>query len=254
VRIVRSSANEGLCASRVKLLDLCRTKLAVFLDADDLIESSFIEKTLRAYNHSPLLPNAITSWRQNFGASTEKVLRYNWEDHSLFLANDLRMTGLIEIGALKSVGFQSSMRNGEADDWDFWLRFKQNGYRLVCVPEPLFKYRFAPGTMSWPWSEGQAALTAQLIGKQLFHAIQTGQLSEAVLIDLVVKATWQQEQIWGGESELLSARRVAYVSKIKSTHPVTYNVIRSIMRISTSVAKHRFKQKNRRQKAGAKLN
>lgn len=254
VRVVYSEANEGLCASRAKLIDLCQTKLAIFLDADDLIENSFIEKTLRAYNNSSVLPNAVVSWRQNFDASTEQVFRCNWDDHSIFLANDLRMTSLIEIEALRSLGFQASMRNGEADDWDFWLRFKQHGYKLVCVPEPLFKYRFAPGTMSWPWSEGQAALTAELVGKQLFKAVQAGQVSDSALIDLIAKATWQpaSHQVWSAESEVLSARRIEYVSKIKSTHPITYNVLRSIMRMSTSVAKHQLTKEKNLKLEGAK--
>lgn len=256
VRVVKSSANEGLCASRVKLLDLCRTKFAVFLDADDMIDGSFIEKTLRAYNYSPLVPNAVVSWRQNFGASNEQVFRCNWDDHSHFLANELRMTGLVEIDALRSVGFRSSMRNGEADDWDFWLRFKQNGYRLVCIPEPLFRYRFAPGTMSWPWSEGQAALTAELIGKQLFQAIQAGRVSPAILVDLVAKATWQTatQQMCGTEPVVLSARRIDYVNKIRSSHPGTYTILQSIMRMATSVAKRQLAKKMRLNSVGVEPN
>src|SRR5262249_1064509 len=34
------------------------------------------------------------------------------------------------------------------EDWDFWLRILEAGYRATVVPEILFEYRIRPGSMS----------------------------------------------------------------------------------------------------------
>jgi len=58
-------------------------------------------------------------------------------------------------------------RNGEADDWIFWLDFTRLGHRAATVPEFLFRYRFKTGTMSWPWSEGQRVGTQLMLREVL---------------------------------------------------------------------------------------
>jgi hypothetical protein len=98
------------------------------------------------------------------------------------------MTALMRTEVLKQIGFASSMRNGEADDWVFWLKFHRAGYRSVMVGEPLFLYRFADGSMSWPWSEGQAALTGVEIAGVLTDT--AAQLSDQAIEDLVAERIW----------------------------------------------------------------
>lgn len=182
--VVRSAANEGLCASRVKLVNACKTKLAVFLDDDDVLLPEYVEKVLDVFNSNTVGADAVFTWRRNFGESTELVINYNLEDYESLLSNDYRMTALIRTDVLRELGFVSSMRNGEADDWDFWVRFFNSGFRAVLLPEPLFQYNVRTGSMSWPWSKGQAALTSELIARQATSMLRSGSLPECFLLDL----------------------------------------------------------------------
>ncbi len=161
IKIVYSNRNEGLCASRMKLIHASKTTLSIFLDSDDLLAPDYLEKTLTAINESSVDPDAVLTWRQNFGLNNELIILDLMGDHFHLLKNDFRMTSLIRTDVLKEIGFLSSMRNGEADDWLFWLDFTAHGYKSVMVGEPLFLYRFAENSMSWPWSQGHAALTCR---------------------------------------------------------------------------------------------
>ena len=189
-KVIRSKSNEGLCASRVKLLEHANTALSVFLDSDDLLAPDYFRKTLDAMNGSHLLPEAVLTWRRNFGVSNELVIMDLLGDHYHVMRNDFRMTALIRTDVLKKIGFDSSMRNGEADDWLFWLEFNRLGHKTVMVGEALFLYRFAEGSMSWPWSEGQATLTGIDIAK--FLATHRGELSKQAFEDIYGERIWHQ--------------------------------------------------------------
>lgn len=154
VRVV-DQPNTGLLGARNTLIGACETRFAVFLDADDILASRCIARMLEAWNSSPRAPQAVIPQRVNFGESGELVLRNLLEDHVHLTENDFRMTALIETAVLREIGFDATRRNGEADDWAFWLRFTGRGHVGVMVPEPMFRYRFRYGSMSWPWSEGQ---------------------------------------------------------------------------------------------------
>jgi hypothetical protein len=82
------------------------------------------------------------------------------------------MTALLDADVLRALGFDPLRRNGEADDWDFWLRFVAAGYRAEMVPEPLFRYRFRTGTMSWPWSPGQTMGTNAMLTETVARLLE----------------------------------------------------------------------------------
>lgn len=178
-QIIRQ-ANGGLLATRNTLIQHLDTPLALFLDADDLLMPTCLERMLEAYNESPRAPHAVLVQRWNFGEGSERVLANMLEDHLHLVRNDFRMTALIESESLRSIGFDPLRRNGEADDWVFWLRFFAHGYRGVMVPEPLFRYRFRKGSMSWPWSVGQAvgtnAMLKQAVAELIARRPETSQL------------------------------------------------------------------------------
>jgi glycosyltransferase involved in cell wall biosynthesis len=189
-KVIRSTANEGLCACRVKLLEHADTALSIFVDSDDLLAPEYLKKTLSAINNSKDEPDAVMTWRRNFGVSNELVIMDLQGDHYHLLRNDFRMTALIRTEALKRIGFDSSMRNGEADDWLFWLNFNRLGYKTVMVGEALFLYRFSEGSMSWPWSQGQATLTGVEVAK--FVAENRGEFSDQAYEDIYADRIWHQ--------------------------------------------------------------
>ena len=79
-QIVRQP-NSGLLGARNTLIHECKTRLSVFLDADDILSPRFLERTLEAYNSSPFFPDAMMTDRQNFGENAECVIRNFIGDH-----------------------------------------------------------------------------------------------------------------------------------------------------------------------------
>jgi glycosyltransferase involved in cell wall biosynthesis len=226
--ILRSKANEGLCASRQKLIEVCTTKLAIFLDDDDILDTDYVAKTLRAFNHNQIEADAVLTWRQNFGLSSELIFNYNLEDYESLITNDYRMTALVRLDVLKALGFTPSMRNGEADDWDFWLRFFQNGHRAVFVPEPLFQYNVRDGSMSWPWAKGQTALTSELLARRASKMLHEGKLPEAYLLDLYSQISQENTDSSSAKDEM---------RKLARRRPFAGNIAYFMYRMSRSIQK-----------------
>lgn len=155
-RVIRQP-NGGLLAARNTLAEACETELALFLDTDDLLAPDLLAHLLEAWNENPARPDAVIPQRRNFGESAEPVLAHLLGDHLHLLENDYRMTALIPVEILRQIGFDATRRNGEGDDWAFWLEFTARGHLGALLPEQGFFYRFRKGSMSWPWSEGQNA-------------------------------------------------------------------------------------------------
>jgi glycosyltransferase involved in cell wall biosynthesis len=238
VRVIHAPANEGLCATRQKLVSACTTDLAIFLDSDDELDPKYIEKTLRAYIFNQGVVQAITTLRKNFEDSNEEIILFNFDDSSLFLQNNLRMTSLIETQALRKLGFSGWMRHGEADDWDFWLRFKNLGYQLICVPELLFRYRFRNGSMSWPWSHGQAALTADLVSQRLLEAIDRKLVTPVAILDLVANTFGASAAATSNRADLpRGTRRLSHVENLKARRPRVASILTASIRLTTGIAK-----------------
>lgn len=173
--------NAGLLAARNTLIEACGTPLAIFLDTDDLLGPCLLENMLTAWNSSPKLPDAIIPQRRNFGETNELVLRHLLGDHLHILENDYRMTALIRRDILSEIGFDATRRNGEGDDWNFWLEFDGRGYTGLMLPEAGFFYRLRKGSMSWPWSEGQNVGTQTMLRETLNGVIQRAPEKTAAL-------------------------------------------------------------------------
>lgn len=223
VRIIHSEANEGLCATRTKLISECGTNLAVFIDDDDIINYKYLEKTIEVYNQNTVNANAVLTWRRNFGINESLIINFNMEDYEFLLWNDFRMTSLIETSALRTVGFVPGMRNGEADDWDFWLRFREMGYLATILPEDLFRYRYHEGSMSWPWSKGQAELTAEIQSRSILTGLKLGRLPDDVVLELITSARLNEmsdKSVALGQAEIAAIKRWGFIQAAKQKRPI----------------------------------
>jgi glycosyltransferase involved in cell wall biosynthesis len=170
IKVIKRS-NQGLISARRRLLQEAKTKWVIFLDSDDILAPTFIEKTLYSANNSTVRDIvAIICSRQNFGLNSEKndYFLFGTPWHLCF--NDFRMTALLETQVAREIGFDVEMRNGEADDWYFWVLLGLEEREVLFLNEPLFKYRTELGSMSWPWSEGQVQRTFLLHKHLLTYA------------------------------------------------------------------------------------
>ena len=122
VRIIETT-NRGLTEARRRLLSEARGDLVLFLDADDYLDSTYVEKTLAALNAGSREFDAALTRRQNFGENNHEYTCFLLGTKWHWILNDLRMTALIERRVFDKIPFDKEMLNGEADDWWWWLRF-----------------------------------------------------------------------------------------------------------------------------------
>jgi hypothetical protein len=233
IRLIRRR-NMGLVAGRNLLVESAATDLIVFLDSDDRLEPTYVEKTLRAMNTAPDGLGAVLTRRRNFGLNEHECACFLLGSPLHWVFNDFRMTALIKRSILLELRFDPLMRNGEADDWWWWLRFTAHGHKAVQVPEALFHYRQTGNSMSLPWSEGQGALTAGRVCEVVREAAAAGRLDARQVaqiaeeaITLAYKRTWERDTL---RSEL-AAREAAALAPIGSEeHTALLNARRARMR------------------------
>lgn len=137
--VIRHKTNRGLPASRNTGIQHARAPYIFFLDADDLIHPSFLEKAyLFLETHRDF--QFVNSWVTGFGAQ-----QYTWtggfHDRELFLKENRNTSCFLSRRTVfDNIRFDEAMRDG-CEDWDFWLLAACNNFWGYTIPEYLFFYR-----------------------------------------------------------------------------------------------------------------
>jgi glycosyltransferase involved in cell wall biosynthesis len=140
IRIIRLPENRGLSAARNRGLAEAAADYVCWLDADDLIEHTFLEKCLWRLQALPRV--AFTKgFSIGFGAANY-LWRHGFHEGERFLKeNRTDPTSVMQTAAARAIGgFDETIRAG-LEDWDFWLRAANGGYWGDTITEPLSWYR-----------------------------------------------------------------------------------------------------------------
>lgn len=156
--------NQGLPAARNNGIKIAKGEYVLPLDADDMIESTYIEKAVRVLEKNPKV-GFVTPWIKAFGIVEWMAERPKFDlvqslaENMTCVASLIRKTCLDEIG-----GYDEKMRGGY-EDWDLWIRIGAKGWEGEVVPEPLFLYRQRPDSMvrTSNKADNRAKLIRQLI-------------------------------------------------------------------------------------------
>ena len=165
-RILRTE-NQGLARTRNLGIREAAGRYVSFLDADDLFEPTFLERTVPLLEGDPSLAFA-SCWLAGFGESS-----FLWTpatcDFPHLLAEDTVCTAaLTRKEALVSAGgFDAAMPLPGYEDWDLAIGLVERGLRGRIVPEVLFRYRIRPGSMtaSCTAPENHARLVRYIVQK-----------------------------------------------------------------------------------------
>jgi len=144
VRLVRLEENQGLAAARNAGIEAAKGKWIVPLDADDMLDKSFVETTMRTLRMD-----------EGSFAYTDSYLWYPDDNKEILLeANDYDFTEMLKhiswsctIMLAKSAwtlvgGYSEEMSKiGGWEDWDFAIALGEIGICGLHVAEPLFYYR-----------------------------------------------------------------------------------------------------------------
>jgi glycosyltransferase involved in cell wall biosynthesis len=137
--------NQGLAQTRNNGAAIAAGKYICFLDADDLIEPTYLEKTLHILESDESVGSCY-SWVRCFGDYEAIWKTEDLDPFFLKKRNTSSSHSVIRKEAWERVkesngsGFLSEY-NGYFEDWVFWIEMVQCGYRGVAIREPLIRYR-----------------------------------------------------------------------------------------------------------------
>ncbi len=140
IRIIDHATNHGLPATRNTGWQSAAAPLVFFLDSDDLIEPTTLEKCALYLACNPDFA-FVKGYSVGFGAQ-----EYLWDRgfHSgpaMLEQNLVTATTMVRTSVLRRVGgFDESIRRG-MEDWEFWLRAAALGHWGDTIPEHLDWYR-----------------------------------------------------------------------------------------------------------------
>jgi|HigsolmetaAR202D_1030399.scaffolds.fasta_scaffold00032_45 glycosyltransferase involved in cell wall biosynthesis len=157
--------NMGVGAARNAGIAATQAEYILTLDADDMLEPLFLERTAAVLDQRPEIGFVTTNVRF---CGLEEGTWSGGDPTPERLIYDCRMvvTTLFRRLAWQQVkGFSQDRSFVTYEDWDFWLRLVDYGWRGQLVPEVLSRYRVS----------------------------NTGRLSKAQLNDLLVRAQYVSE-------------------------------------------------------------
>lgn len=140
IRVIDHRVNHGLPAARNTGVRSALAPHVFFLDSDDLIEPTTLEKCALFLELNPNY-GFVKGFNVGFGAQ-EYLWTKGFHDGEKFLRDNLATaTTMVRMDTLRDVGgFDESIRAG-MEDWAFWLRCASKGWWGGTIPEYLDWYR-----------------------------------------------------------------------------------------------------------------
>lgn len=140
ITVISLEKNSGVSVARNIGAGVSGGEYLLFLDADDMIHTDFINKSLKVLRDN-LDCSFVTSDVAYFGKINRKHSVEEFDYYKLLARNFLPVTGLLyRVDFFKTSGFASEMTYG-LEDWEFWIRFFSNGKKAIILREYLFRYR-----------------------------------------------------------------------------------------------------------------
>lgn len=145
--------NQGVSQTRNNGAAVACGKYICFLDADDLIEPTYLEKTLYVLESDEGVGSCY-SWVRCFGESSGMPEIWKTEDLDPYFLKErnqssshgvVRREAWDRIRESNGAGFLS--RYNGFEDWVFCIEMLECGYRGVAIEEPLIRYRIHSGSL-----------------------------------------------------------------------------------------------------------
>jgi glycosyltransferase involved in cell wall biosynthesis len=111
-------------------------KLIQMLDSDDIIEPTFLERSVETIGRKDWL----LSWGSCFGKREGTIEGYITPIEEMRLRNRLHSWGMFKAHVLRKYNYRTDLAFGE--DWNLWLRLTNAGYKGVILEEHLYKQRW----------------------------------------------------------------------------------------------------------------
>lgn len=132
--------NSGPSAARNFGITKANGAFILPLDADDLIDPSYIEKAVFILKSMPDA-DVVYSLAETFGAEIKPYNFPPFDSDLMAVQNLVFASAVFRKNDWKAVGgYNTNMRDGY-EDWDFWLSFIEHKKNFYRINETLFYYR-----------------------------------------------------------------------------------------------------------------
>lgn len=139
IQVLNHEVNKGLPAARNTGIDKVTSEYVFFIDGDDTIHSTAIEKMWLLLQANPSVTFA-NSYVNGFGHRSYKWTGGFYENYLFLRENRNTSCFLARTTDVRNLMFDENMRYG-GEDWEFWLHAAAEGYWGKTIPEYLFNYR-----------------------------------------------------------------------------------------------------------------
>lgn len=138
---VQNKENKGVIYTRNKAIEIAQGDYILPFDADDIIDSSYVEKAVKIINNNNKIgwvyPEVkfIGNKKQNWIMPEFNENDFLYGKHNIICSALFRKSDFIKLG-----GYKEDMVHGN-EDWDLWLSFYENGLKPYKIQEVLYSYR-----------------------------------------------------------------------------------------------------------------
>lgn len=137
---LNNEENRGVIYSRNFAIKNCNGTYILPLDADDIIEPTYVEKAVKILDNNPNI--GIVYCKAKIFGNYDKYWNlkpFNKSDilyeNCIFCSAIFRKSDFLKIG-----GYNNNMKYG-CEDYDLWLSFIEQGLEVFQINEILFSYR-----------------------------------------------------------------------------------------------------------------
>src|SRR5262245_36039183 len=144
VTILRQ-ANQGAPAARNHGIRKVSSPYILCLDADDVLQPTFLEETVPALDAKPDV-GVVTTHVQFFGNGDGIWHTPDYSPATLLWKNCIASASLFRKTCWKEAGGYPDLPAYQ--DWSFWISIIERGWKWTVVPKVLYRYRLRDGSIS----------------------------------------------------------------------------------------------------------
>lgn len=125
---------------RNKAIEAAKGTFILPLDSDDLIEPTFIEKCVTAFQKEPSI-KVVRTYVKLFGQRKGELYLADYSYPVLLARNLMVVTSMFKRKDWEAVGGFDPAYAAAYEDWEFWINILKDLGQVHTIKEPLFKYR-----------------------------------------------------------------------------------------------------------------
>lgn len=150
IKIVQLQEKCGVSEATNTALKLSAGRFVCFLDADDMLEPDALAKFVEALKDGADAAYSDSDRVDGSGRTSETFCKPDWSPE--FFRSTVHVGHLLCVRrelALSVGGFDNQLER--AQDFEFFLRFNERTQHIVHIPEILYHWRAASGSMARDW-------------------------------------------------------------------------------------------------------